>query len=140
MNNIAPNPQEVILRNYTVFFGTANFGLVKEVKLRFEPIKDGPDLIGRYHTIGYKFRAEWIMMQNTKNAMKEIADHVKNDQFDSLKFYNQDAEEYGSIDYVKPNYEPNIDGNGKAHGIKCIAEKILDLEEYYSFFSYQPSE
>lgn len=138
MQNLAPDFAKVVVRNYVVKMrvGTewADFGLVNNIKLSYTPIETQPDSYGQTYTRGYKFRAEWNMMQTSDDSVATIIQSIIHDASGDVGFYEPDGTIRRFLDNVKPKAQFVEDGDGGKNYVKVWVERMLSLDEISDYF------
>ncbi|GAB4327224.1 MAG: hypothetical protein Kow0037_00620 [Calditrichia bacterium] len=138
MQNLAPDFAKVVVRNFIVKMKVgsewADFGLVNNVKLTYTPIETPPDSYGQTYTRGYKFRAEWNMMQTGEDSVPTIIQSIIHDDSGGVGFFETDGTIRHYIDNVKPKAEYVADGDGGKSYVRVWVERMLSLDEINDYF------
>jgi len=129
MVNITDNTRQIIIRNATVKFGSANYGLVNEVKLTIKKIEAGKDSLMRSVPAGYLVSAEWRVLQSDNETMYNLINSAASDGFSTLYILHSNGNNSFILDNVLPVPDFEIDGSGKVSGLKMTAERALTTTE-----------
>ncbi len=132
MQNISSNPLQILLWKVTVTWGTAQFGIIEKLPIKFTPIKNGRDSKGRTIISGYDFSAEWNMMQTGEAELEAVSTSASDDDFADITF-NSTIHTF-TIPQVKPVFEIDLNADGKPSRIKVKVDKILTLSEFKQLF------
>jgi len=112
-----------IIRLANVKWGTANFGLVSDIKLTMKPISLGRDSYGRTVNSTFDLKVEMNILANDNDSMKELFTIARDYGTNSLNItgYGGDI----TITNVLMSIEPEINFGGQPSKIKASFDRYI---------------